>query len=237
MDHFTCHSCQHAIGPGDNYYIHGSKAYCKDDYMAKYADRCYGCGMPIMDQYIKVYTPKKRVWHKRCYQTHKRHNPASSLADMRVMDEQGAEFAPINIESILNKFEAMVTSCISDSLENLEPGSHEKISEGILTLINALGVLFSSIDIVDDARRKAGKTGKCVHTNSSHCKMINRNSTLRQPRDRPTTGEADGLYDRVYVKRPADKVNIKSSEGNICCKLGLILFYEASHQDFRGRYG
>ncbi|PGH34105.1 hypothetical protein GX50_03068 [[Emmonsia] crescens] len=158
MDHFTCHSCQHAIGPGDNYYIHGSKAYCKDDYMAKYADRCYGCGMPIMDQYIKVYTPKKRVWHKRCYQTHKRHNPASSLADMRVMDEQGAEFAPINIESILNKFEAMVTSCISDSLENLEPGSHEKISEGILTLINALGVLFSSIDIVDDARRKAGKT-------------------------------------------------------------------------------
>ncbi|OJD18058.1 hypothetical protein AJ78_01888 [Emergomyces pasteurianus Ep9510] len=159
MDHFTCHSCQHVIGPGDNYYIHGGKAYCKDEYMAKYADRCYGCGMAIMDQYIKVYTPKKRIWHEGCYRIHKRHNPSSSsLADVLIVDGQDDESASLGMESIFNGFEAMVTSCISDSLEHLESGSHEKISGGILTLINALGVLFSSIEIVDDVRRKAGKT-------------------------------------------------------------------------------
>ncbi|OAX84146.1 hypothetical protein ACJ72_01491 [Emergomyces africanus] len=158
MDHFTCHSCQHVIGPGDNYYIHGGKAYCKDEYMSKYADHCHGCGMAIMDQYIKVYTPKKQIWHEGCYKTHKRHNPASTAADMPVVDEQEDESASLSIESILNRFEAMVTSCISDSLERLESGSHKKISDGILTLINALGVLFSSIDIVDAVRRKAGKT-------------------------------------------------------------------------------
>ncbi|KLJ10420.1 hypothetical protein EMPG_14208 [Blastomyces silverae] len=158
MDHFTCHSCQHVIGAGDNYYIHGGKAYCKKDYMAKYADRCYGCGMAIMDQYIKVYMPKKRVWHERCYKTHKRHNPDSSLGDVPIVAEQAAESTPLNVEKILDKFEATVISCISDSLEHLESGSREEISEGILTLITALGVLFSSIDTVDDVRRKAGKT-------------------------------------------------------------------------------
>ncbi|KAL2360602.1 hypothetical protein RJZ56_006540 [Blastomyces dermatitidis] len=158
MDHFTCHSCQHVIGAGDNYYIHGGKAYCKKDYMAKYADCCYGCGMAIMDQYIKVYMPKKRVWHERCYKTHKRHNPDSSLGDVPIAAEQDAESAPLKMERILDNFEATVTSCISDSLEHLESGSREKISEGILTLITALGVLFSSIDAVDDVRRKAGKT-------------------------------------------------------------------------------
>ncbi|EER36830.1 leupaxin [Histoplasma capsulatum var. duboisii H88] len=158
MDHFTCHSCQHVIGPGDNYYIHRGKAYCKNDYMAKYADRCYGCGMAIMDQYIKVYMPTKRVWHERCYKTHKRHNPGSSLDHIPVMEEQDDESACHRMESILNNFESTVTSCISDNLEHLESGSHEKISEGILTLIIALGVLFTSIDIVDDIRRKAAKT-------------------------------------------------------------------------------
>ncbi|PGH02742.1 hypothetical protein GX51_04476 [Blastomyces parvus] len=111
-----------------------------------------------MDQYIKVYMPKKRVWHERCYKTHKRHNPDSSLGDVPIVAEEPAESASLRVERILDKFEATVISCISDCLEHLESGSHEKISEGILTLIAALGVLFSSIDAVDDIRRKAGKT-------------------------------------------------------------------------------
>lgn len=152
-----------------------------------------------MDQYIKVYMPTKRVWHERCYKTHKRHNPGSSLDHIPVMEEQDDESACHRMESILNNFESTVTSCISDNLEHLESGSHEKISEGILTLIIALGVLFASIDIVDDIRRKAGKTSKCVYTNFSHCKMINRISPFRQPRDRPAAGEADRLDDRVSV--------------------------------------
>ncbi|EEH16425.2 hypothetical protein PABG_06512 [Paracoccidioides brasiliensis Pb03] len=157
MNHFTCHSCQKIIGSGDNYYVHRGQAYCKDDYSAKYADPCDSCGMPVMDQYIKDYSPKKRVWHDRCYKTHKRHNPDSSLAELPLLDDHDTEPSTSEEEKILNKFEEMVMSLIGDSLGHLESGSREEISDGILALITAVGVLFSSIDIVDDSRRKAGK--------------------------------------------------------------------------------
>ncbi|PGH11393.1 hypothetical protein AJ79_04894 [Helicocarpus griseus UAMH5409] len=157
MNHFTCHACKQVIGPGDNYYIHGGKAYCRDDYSAKYADRCYGCGMSIMDQYIKVYSPTTRVWHGRCYKVHKRHNPESPLAEVEIPDEGEEGQNEEGVEGVLGRFEAMVAGYVGDGLGYFEEGCMEKIAEGISTLINAVGVLFRSIDGVDDARREAGK--------------------------------------------------------------------------------
>ncbi|KAM5352791.1 hypothetical protein ACJ41O_005513 [Fusarium nematophilum] len=74
-EHFSCHECKTVIGPEDSYYEHEKEAYCLRDYCRLHAQRCSGCRLPIVKQFVEPPESEgeggKTFWHPECYMVKK----------------------------------------------------------------------------------------------------------------------------------------------------------------------
>merc|ERR1711871_385650 len=68
LECFVCDGCGEGF-PDLNYFGHGNRAYCKECYCKRYADKCPGCGKFVVGNAVQITDPtsnKNVSWHVEC---------------------------------------------------------------------------------------------------------------------------------------------------------------------------
>lgn len=176
VDHFTCSLCDTIFGAQDSYYEHDGHVYCHYHYSTQFAQRCNGCQVAILKQFVEIYrNGQNQHWHPECYMIHKFWNvrlantadaPHLAIEDdgrasrdwIRDVEEQMEEKV-YRIWSVLSTFEESSAACISDMLLHVSNGAY---IDGVLIakrFIWHVEILFQSTDRLDATMVKVSEKG------------------------------------------------------------------------------
>jgi hypothetical protein len=186
IDHFTCSLCDTVFGAQDSYYEHDGNVYCHYHYSTQFAQRCNGCHIAILKQFVEIFrNGQNQHWHPECYMIHKFWNvrlgqpedalpPPSESDDPATREtrdwirdvEERMEEKVYRIWSVLSTFEESSAACISDMLLHVSNGAY---IDGVLTakrFIWHVEILFQSTDRLDNTMIGVSEKGKyrCCHT-------------------------------------------------------------------------
>lgn len=176
VDHFTCSLCDTVFGAQDSYYEHDGNVYCHYHYSTQFAQRCNGCQIAILKQFVEIFrNGQNQHWHPECYMIHKFWNvrlsqptdepPMANASDdptsrdmIRDVEERMEEKV-YRIWSVLSTFEESSAACISDMLLHVSNGAY---IDGVLIakrFIWHVEILFQSTDKLDETMSKLNGKG------------------------------------------------------------------------------
>lgn len=180
IEHFTCSVCPTVFGAQDSYYEHEGKVYCHYHYSTQFAQRCNGCQIAILKQFVEIFrNGQNQHWHPECYMIHKFWNvrlaPSGANGSEREKldtdatdeeralvrdEEEGMEEKVYNIWSVLSTFEESSAACISDMLLHVSNGGY---IDGVFVakkFIWHVDILFSATDRLHHLMMSEGMKGK-----------------------------------------------------------------------------
>jgi hypothetical protein len=180
-EHFTCCVCPKVFDANDSYYEHETQVYCLEHYTTMFAQRCSGCKRPILRQSVEISrNGENQYWHQECQAVHKYLNVCLTKDGDNVTtpDLEDMEVVVREIWTTLSVYEETTASYISDYVLHAGNGSIVESLAAIMGLIDAIAVLFSAVETLDEATIKAGKQGSYFIPGLNTAKLTGSRSTI-----------------------------------------------------------
>ncbi|KXS18582.1 RhoGAP-domain-containing protein [Gonapodya prolifera JEL478] len=173
LEHFTCSNCSVVFKPHDSYYEHAGKVYCQYHFSVLFANRCGGCQMPVLKQYLEL--NRKGVveqWHPECYMIYKTYNiklgTKETAAQSATLSESDAKHLQLETEERISRIQTVLTAFEDSAAECIQPmllqiSVNHAYADGVrqaARFIQHVEALFAGIDSIEANLRAHGdRTG------------------------------------------------------------------------------